>query len=107
MNILVITYWSYREGLIQTYTLPYLRIISKLIAGNIYLVTLEKKEYFLEASEKAKEKSVLAEQGIVWVPIRYRPLTIGGAAIWGLDIARLTVLVIRQKIRKIHVLCFF
>src|SRR4030066_244618 len=30
-NILILTYWSYQDALIQTYTLPYVRIIRKII----------------------------------------------------------------------------
>jgi hypothetical protein len=43
-NILVLTYWSYQDALIQTYTLPYLKIIADILpAGSqITLVTLER-----------------------------------------------------------------
>lgn len=43
-KILVLTYWDFNDALIQTYTLPYLYIISKYIPENstIYLLTLNK-----------------------------------------------------------------
>ncbi|CAN5297112.1 hypothetical protein BH09BAC5_BH09BAC5_29160 [soil metagenome] len=42
-NILVITYWERKDALIQTYTLPYLRIILSILpkGSNIWLVTFE------------------------------------------------------------------
>ena len=42
-NILVITYWSYKDALIQAYTLPYLHLFNDILAPNryIYLVPLE------------------------------------------------------------------
>ena len=33
-NVLVLTYWSYKDALIQTYTLPYVRIIQKNLGTN-------------------------------------------------------------------------
>lgn len=43
-KILVLTYWDFNDALIQTYTLPYLYIITKYIPENstIYLLTLNK-----------------------------------------------------------------
>ncbi|GIV28492.1 MAG: hypothetical protein KatS3mg027_2306 [Bacteroidia bacterium] len=43
-NILVLTYWDFNDALIQTYTLPYLRIIANHLSphSKIYLVTLNK-----------------------------------------------------------------
>jgi glycosyltransferase involved in cell wall biosynthesis len=41
-HILVLTYWPFHEGLIQAYTIPYLRIIRKVTGARITLVTLER-----------------------------------------------------------------
>jgi len=43
-NILVVTYWTYQDALIQTYTLPYVRIIQKQVApeSKIFLFTVSK-----------------------------------------------------------------
>ena len=42
-NILVLTQWSYKDPLIQAYTLPYVDIIAAIIppGSRIYLVTFE------------------------------------------------------------------
>lgn len=44
-NILVITYWSFDDALVQAYTLPYLRLIREVLpqGSTIHLVTLEKR----------------------------------------------------------------
>ena len=43
-HVLVITYWSYADALVQTYTLPYLRIMLGVMpeGSSIHIVTLEK-----------------------------------------------------------------
>ena len=73
MNILIPTYWSYKDPLIQTYTLPYVRIISKYIGkeDKIYLQTLEKKGLKLSEEELKNEKEKLAEDKIYLVSLKY------------------------------------
>jgi len=75
VNILVITYWSYKDALIQTYTLPYLRIMRKYLpaGSNIYLVTLEQPHHALTASETLTENQHLASYDIQLIPFRYVP----------------------------------
>ena len=41
-HILVVTYWPFSEGLIQAYTIPYLRIIREVSGAKVTLLTLEK-----------------------------------------------------------------
>lgn len=55
-NILVVTYWSFNDALIQTYTLPYVKLIQKHSPANckIYLVTFDKKEENYSFSLKNK-----------------------------------------------------
>ncbi|HWJ29622.1 MAG TPA: hypothetical protein VNS32_23995, partial [Flavisolibacter sp.] len=71
-NILVVTHWGFEEGLIQSYTLPYLKIIHKVNpSAIIYLITQEKK-----GLEKNKERlSVVSEElkafNIVLLPEKY------------------------------------
>ena len=73
MNILVLTYWSFKEGLVQTYTLPYLRQITSHLKSNqvLYLVTFEKENLVLTNEEKQKYKQELAPHRIVWMPFGY------------------------------------
>jgi glycosyltransferase involved in cell wall biosynthesis len=71
-NILVITDWGYEEGLIQSYTLPYLRIIHKITPGSkIFLVTREKR-----GLEKEKLRSIresLQADNIFLLAGKYHP----------------------------------
>src|SRR5947208_3292287 len=73
-NILVLTYWSYKEALIQTYTLPYLSIIKKQLPpeSKIYLVTLEQRALKMSKAELKANREQLLRQGIVLVPLSHR-----------------------------------
>ena len=52
-NILIITHWSYRDALVQTYTLPYVKIIRNILSSHkkIILVTSEQKKIALTNNE--------------------------------------------------------
>ncbi|HMR56280.1 MAG TPA: glycosyltransferase [Cyclobacteriaceae bacterium] len=104
-NILVLTYWSYPDALIQTYTLPYLRIITQVNNNNVItLVTLEKsKDVFADANNNVKQ--ALARDNINWKPFLYKPFGWRGLWMWltaGLSLIRL---IRRKKITVIHCFC--
>jgi hypothetical protein len=72
-NILVLTFWSFEDALIQTYTLPYVKIIStKLPKGSkVYMMTLEqdhKQIYSIKNQQMIKE---LEELNIIILPKKY------------------------------------
>jgi glycosyltransferase involved in cell wall biosynthesis len=98
-NILVITYWSYNDALIQTYTLPYLRIIRDLLpeGSKIHLITLEKNDElkFMEESEPG----ILNTQ--------FKLLPFGPAAIlqWRKNLKQLRRICLENRISKIHTWC--
>jgi glycosyltransferase involved in cell wall biosynthesis len=98
-NILVITYWSYADALVQTYTLPYLRIMARqLPAGStIHLVTLEK-----PGMEGAPPP------GMPWLvhhPFPYKPFGAAGMGmILGL-VRKLRGVVRKARIDTIHAWC--
>lgn len=54
-HILVLTYWPFHEGLIQAYTIPYLRIIRKVTGARITLVTLERTFTAVQQMEEGLE----------------------------------------------------
>ncbi|HRH68110.1 MAG TPA: glycosyltransferase [Flavobacteriales bacterium] len=98
-NVLVITYWSWADALVQTYTLPYLRIMERTLppGSRIHLVTLE------------KDGSPAPDAGsggpIVHHRFRYRPL---GPRALGMILAlvwQLRSVVRRNDIRTIHAWC--
>ncbi len=78
-NILVVTYWDFNDPLIQTYTLPYLRVIDKVCHGkcNIHLVTfnqsqidLRSKKYFSPVFFKYHSNKILASLSLLTTFIR-------------------------------------
>ena len=56
LNLLVITYWSFKDALIQTYTLPYLKIIQKYRPKDSYLFLLTLEQSHLYLSDKEREE---------------------------------------------------
>lgn len=98
-HLLVITYWSWADALVQTYTLPYLRIIERNLppGSRIHLVTLEKPGL----------GSVVDLQGssIVHHPFPYKPFGARGITmILGL-VWRLVRMVTKHRIGTIHAWC--
>lgn len=105
-NILVLTYWSFREGLIQSYTLPYLFIISKYLkGGKIYLVTLEKEDIALSPNEMSDAKTNLEKYNIQLIALKYRSLSLGVIFIWINEIFNLSRFIRKNKINTIHAWC--
>ncbi len=82
MNILVLTYWSYKDALIQSYTLPYIKIFQNYLPkeSKVYLVTLEQPHIALNADTLERENSNLADHGIEILPFDYVPF--GVKALW-------------------------
>ncbi len=106
-NILILTYWSYPDALIQTYTLPYINIIKKQLSLNssIYLLTLEKDQSVFEKSNREKIAEKLEQEGIHWLPFTYKPFGITAFKLWiGISL-RLFLLIILRKISVIHCWC--
>lgn len=98
-NILVITYWSYNFALIQTYTLPYVKIISKNLpkSSTIFLVTLDKIPPIIPeelSGFNIKNKS-----------FTYYPFGLKGALMWIKIIFQLSKLIRKEKIDIIHGWC--
>lgn len=97
-HILVITYWAFSEALVQTYTLPYVRLMLRsLPAGSrVHLVTLEKPGTVARA---------ITDTGVVHHPFPYRSFGMGGAGmLLGLS-WRLSWLVRRHRVDTVHAWC--
>ena len=97
--LLAVTYWSLEEGLIQAYTLPYLRLILQAMpAGStIHLVAWEKDPAPLEPAQRGS--------GTVHHPFRYAPFGMRGAAMALRVVARLLRLARKERIDGIHAWC--
>ncbi len=106
-NILVVTYWSYNDALIQAYTLPYIQIFGNLLDSKnvVYLVTLEQKQQRLNANEKSQVKERLRLQGIRWIDFNYHKFGILGFIYWIPFFIRLLLLAITRNISHVHPWC--
>ncbi|MGC4022152.1 MAG: glycosyltransferase [Cyclobacteriaceae bacterium] len=106
-NILILTYWSYNDALIQTYTLPYIKIIRKNLpqGSKVYLLTLEKDGQTLKSPKRSGIETALKIDGIEWLPIQYQPFGALAFFMWILASLKLSVLILRKKISVIHCWC--
>lgn len=106
-NILVLTYFSYKDALIQTYTLPYVRIIREYlpVESKIFLVTLEQPHLRATAEELAQIRKQLKQEGIHLIDFSYSRFGFKAIIKWGLFIARLAALCFTEKIAFIHSWC--
>ncbi len=83
-NILVLTYWSYKDALIQAYTLPYLKIISDQLpnGSKIYLVTIEQENLQMSIDERIQVEERLRLHGIRLITLKYRKLNLLSLLRW-------------------------
>ncbi|HQW06058.1 MAG: glycosyltransferase [Flavobacteriales bacterium] len=98
-RILVLTYWSWDDALIQAYTLPYLRIMLKVLpAGStIHVVTLEKGAFTAGAQVR--------EPGIVGHAFRYEPFGVRGMRMIAILVWRSIALARAYKVDTVHCWC--
>ena len=98
-EILVITYWGYADALVQTYTLPYVRLMLEVLpAGSrVHLVTLEK--------PGPPGHTVATDEGITHHPFRYRSFGMGGSGMLLSLCWRLWRIVRRHRVDTVHAWC--
>lgn len=98
-SIIVLTYWAWSDALIQAYTLPYVRIMLRVLppGSRIHVVTLEK-------GVKPEDGSTL-DKGIVHHSFRYVPFGVSGALMNGWVLFRLWWLILCERIDTIHAWC--
>ncbi len=107
MNLLVITYWSYKDALIQTYTLPYLKIIQKYRPKNayLYLLTLEQPHLLMTSEEREEIEEYLSEFRIKLISFVYKPFGLSAILLWIKIIFKMIFLIFRNRVEKIHCFC--
>ncbi|MDQ3110746.1 MAG: hypothetical protein M3R17_12705 [Bacteroidota bacterium] len=98
-HILVLTYWGIGDALIQTYTLPYLRMIRDILpeGSTIRFLTLEK-------NGKSSEKTLL-EKGIFHFSFPLFPFGLNAAFSWLGNLRKLVRVIREDKITTIHTWC--
>jgi hypothetical protein len=106
-HVLVTTFWSYKDALVQTYTLPYLKLIHQnLPPGSIiYLLTLEQPRYLIGPEEWPGIRAGLAEHGIELVSFPYQAYGFKSWLNWAKIIFSLYFLVARKNVAYIHSFC--
>lgn len=105
-NILVITYWGFNSSILQSYALPYVRIIKKNLTkdSKVYLFTLtpgsknSHKEYL-----KTKER--FDKEGIKLVNFTYSPFGWMMVLKFFYIFLSLIFLVLKNRIKYIHAWC--
>lgn len=97
-HVLVLTYWSFNDALIQTYTLPYLKIMRDQLppGSTVHLVTLEKGDRPLVSIE---------EPGIELHPFRYKPFGWRALGMMSGLVWSCCMLVWRHRIGTVHAWC--
>jgi hypothetical protein len=78
-GIFIVTYFSFKDPLIQAYTLPYVKIIRKIIDKDypIYILTIEKINQKLTVEEKKKIEESLGRENIKLISLNYHRFGIG------------------------------
>lgn len=73
-NILVITFWSYKDALVQTYTLPYINLIREILPRHtkIFIVTFEQSRIALTNDEVQKINFDLNQKNIQVLAFPYK-----------------------------------
>jgi len=106
-NILILTGWSYKDALVQVYTLPYVRLIkATLPAGyQLLLVTMEQPSARLTLEESKKVSLALSAEGITWMPLHYRKFGFTGLMLWGFHFLKLFFTLLTNKVSCIHAWC--
>lgn len=106
-NILILTPWSYKDALIQTYTYPYVRLIRKNLAPSrkIFLRTLEQERLQLRPEEARLEKDKLLSEGVEWIPHAYCKPGVKAALDFITQLFFLLKLIRRNNVKIIHIWC--
>lgn len=106
-NLLIITYWSFKDALIQTYTLPYVKLIRKHLHKDqkIYLVTLAQPRYKMKKDEWENEKSKWKKENIHLIRFNYSNFGFLMMLKFPFIFLSLVYLIITKKISHIHTWC--
>ena len=106
-NILVLTFWSFNDPLIQTYTLPYVKIMLKNLpnGSKIYLQTLEQEFYQWNETETQDSINVLKQEGIIVLRRPYRPLGINAVIANAKTLWVLSRIIVFKNIKYVHAWC--
>jgi len=106
-NILILTQWSFKDALIQTYTLPYIDIIRQMISSDrkLLLVTAEQEHIALTQEETDKINKEWASRNMQLLPGSYKRFGLIKIIAAIGNIFRLYKIVKKENIKTIHAFC--
>ncbi len=106
-HVLVTTFWSFKDALVQTYTLPYLKIMHKHLPkdSKIYLLTIEQERYQILPAEIAQIENDLKKYNILSIRFPYFSYGFRSLLNWTRIVFSLFFLILRHQIQYIHSFC--
>ena len=106
-NILIITHWSYKDALVQTYTLPYVDIIRSVLPTNhkIFLVTSEQGNLALAKEDIDKINTGWQQKNMQLVSFTYHRFGIKKLLSIPGQLLQLYKLIRKNNISRIHSVC--
>jgi glycosyltransferase involved in cell wall biosynthesis len=106
-NILVLTQWGFKDALIQTYTLPYVDIIRKIISPDrkIILLTAEQLSIALDKEETRKINNEWNQKNMQLLPQPYKRFGLKKMIASAQNLFSLYWLIRKENIKIIHAFC--
>jgi glycosyltransferase involved in cell wall biosynthesis len=106
-NILFFTHWSFKDALVQTYTLPYVDIIRKIIPidKKIFVVTFEQEKIALNEVEKEGIRKEWDKKNMQLLPLSYKRFGIKKLMNVISQLIQLSKIVRKEHINVIHAFC--
>lgn len=106
-NILVFTQWSFKDALVQTYTLPYIDIIREIISPErkIILVTAEQPHIALGKDEADQINKDWEKRNMLLLPEPYKRFGLKKILASARNLSRLIGVIKKEKIKTIHAFC--
>jgi len=106
-NILVFTQWSFKDALVQTYTLPYVDIIREIISAErkIILVTAEQPHMALNNDETNQINKEWERRNMQLLPEPYKRFGLKKLLAAAGNFSKLVGVIKKEKIKIIHAFC--
>jgi len=106
-NILIFTQWSFKDALIQTYTLPYVDIIRQIISPErkIFLVTSEQERIALANDEITQINNDWEKRNMQLIPEPYKRFGLKKILSATGNLSKLIGVIKKNKIKTIHAFC--
>ncbi|WP_448697805.1 hypothetical protein ACFGVR_13500 [Mucilaginibacter sp. AW1-3] len=103
--ILVLTYWSFNDGLIQSAVLPYARMIARISRSKVYIMCLEKANIAVSKQQQQQINYGFRKENIEIIFFTYHPFGVKQALLWVRYLCKLLYLIIKQRVKYIHAIC--